>query len=147
MCSTITRSAVSSGRRVAAKNREFYRRYPHNVERIGRIADRLAESDVRLPDGDRLTVRRFQSLGIDFGMKPGYESIHWLIDEAFDSDELSDTFLGQALGLSSYLGNDLDLARSPARPDAATNRRARSRLGAVQPLPAAGRAVYGQYGS
>ncbi|MEU4197639.1 alpha/beta fold hydrolase [Kribbella sp. NPDC026611] len=93
--------------RVAAKNREFYRRYPHNVERVGRIADRLAADDVRLPDGDRLTVRRLQSLGIDFGMKPGYERIHWLLDEAFDGDELSDVFLGQVLGSSSYLGNPL----------------------------------------
>ena len=93
--------------RVAAKNREFYRRYPHNVERVGRIADQLAGSDVRLPDGDRLTVRRFQSLGIDFGMKPGYERIHWLIDEAFDGEELSDTFLSQAMGLSSYSSNPL----------------------------------------
>ncbi|TCC33613.1 alpha/beta fold hydrolase [Kribbella sindirgiensis] len=93
--------------RVAAKNREFYRRYPHNVERVGRIADRLAESDVRLPDGDRLTVRRLQSLGIDFGMKPGYERIHWLIDEAFDGDELSDGFLGHVLGASSYLDGPL----------------------------------------
>jgi pimeloyl-ACP methyl ester carboxylesterase len=88
--------------RVAAKNREFYRRYPHNVERVGAIADRLAASDVRLPDGDRLTVRRFQSLGIDFGMKPGYERMHWLIDEAFDGDELSETFLSQVLARSSY---------------------------------------------
>ncbi|MGW6200534.1 alpha/beta fold hydrolase [Kribbella sp. NPDC055110] len=93
--------------RVAAKNREFYRRYPHNVERVGRIADGLAESDVRLPDGDRLTVRRLQSLGIDFGMKPGYERIHWLIDEAFDGDELSDGFLGQVLASSSYLDGPL----------------------------------------
>ncbi|HZX02751.1 alpha/beta fold hydrolase [Kribbella sp.] len=93
--------------RVAAKNREFYRRYPHNVERVGRIADRLAADDVRLPDGDRLTVRRLQSLGIDFGMQPGYERIHWLLDEAFDGDELSDTFLGQVQAQSSYLGNPL----------------------------------------
>ncbi|WP_371401204.1 alpha/beta hydrolase [Kribbella sp. NBC_00662] len=93
--------------RVEAKNREFYKRYPHNVERVAAIADRLAADDVRLPDGDRLTVRRFQSLGIAFGMKPGYERIHWLIDEAFADDELSDTFLGQALDLSSYLGEPL----------------------------------------
>ena len=53
--------------RVAAKNREFYRRYPHNVDRIAKIADRLAADDVRLPDGDRLTVRRFQSLGSTSG--------------------------------------------------------------------------------
>ncbi len=59
-------------------------------------------SDVRLADGDRLTVRRFQSLGIDFGMKPGFERIHWLVDEAFDGDELSETFLEQVRGLSSY---------------------------------------------
>ncbi|WP_328522049.1 alpha/beta fold hydrolase [Kribbella sp. NBC_00359] len=93
--------------RVAAKNREFYQRYPHNVERVGGIADRLADSDVRLPDGDRLTVRRFQSLGIDFGMKPGYERIHWLLDEAFDGDSLSDTFLDQAMASSSYSSNPL----------------------------------------
>ncbi|MEV5963471.1 alpha/beta fold hydrolase [Kribbella sp. NPDC051952] len=93
--------------RVEAKTRVFYHRFPHNVERVGRIADRLAASDVLLPDGDRLTVRRFQSLGIDFGMKPGYERIHWLLDEAFDGDELSDTFLNQAMGLSSYRSNPL----------------------------------------
>ncbi|WP_328998549.1 alpha/beta hydrolase [Kribbella sp. NBC_00709] len=93
--------------RVEAKNREFYQRYPHNVERVSAIADKLAADDVRLPDGDRLTVRRFQSLGIAFGMKPGYERIHWLIDEALDGDELSDTFLGQALDLSSYLSEPL----------------------------------------
>ncbi|GAB2660272.1 alpha/beta fold hydrolase [Kribbella swartbergensis] len=88
--------------RVAAKNREFYRRYPHNVERVAAIADRLTADDVRLPDGDRLTVRRFQSLGIDFGMKPGYERMHWLVDEAFDSGEFSDTFLSQVMDRSSY---------------------------------------------
>jgi pimeloyl-ACP methyl ester carboxylesterase len=93
--------------RVEAKNREFYKRFPHDVEQVAAIADRLAADDVRLPDGDRLTVRRFQSLGIDFGMKPGYERIHWLIDEAFDGEELSSTFLGQVLGSSSYLGNPL----------------------------------------
>ncbi|WP_427895060.1 alpha/beta fold hydrolase [Kribbella sp. GL6] len=93
--------------RVAAKNREFYKRYPHDVELVGRLADRLAADDVRLPDGDRMTVRRLQSLGIDFGMQPGYERIHWLLDEAFDGDELSDTFLGQVQAQSSYLGNPL----------------------------------------
>lgn len=93
--------------RVEIKNREFYRRYPHNVERVAAIADRLAAGDVRLPDGDLLTVRRFQSLGIDFGMKPGYERIHWLIDEAFAGDELSDTFLSQVMALSTYADGPL----------------------------------------
>jgi proline iminopeptidase len=93
--------------RVEAKNREFYRRYPHQVAQVGRIADRLAEGDVLLPDGDVLTVRRLQSLGIDFGMKPGYERMHWLLDEAFSGGELSATFLHQVLSRTSYSDNPL----------------------------------------
>ncbi|MFC9694891.1 alpha/beta fold hydrolase [Kribbella sp. NPDC056951] len=93
--------------RVAARTQSYYARYPHDVEQIGRIADRLAGDDVRLVDGDRLTVRRFQSIGIDFGMKPGLERIHWLVDEAFDGDELSDTFLEQVRALTSYRSGPL----------------------------------------
>ncbi|MEV4110876.1 alpha/beta fold hydrolase [Nonomuraea sp. NPDC049695] len=90
--------------RVAAKNAEFYRRYPHHVETVARLADRLSHGDVLLPDGDVLTVRRLQSLGIDFGMKPGYERMHWLLDE---SAELPETFLHQVLARSSYADNPL----------------------------------------
>lgn len=93
--------------RVEAKNAEFYRRYPHHVELVGRIADRLAAGDVLLPDGDVLTVRRLQSLGIDFGMKPGYERMHWLLDEALHGDEVTEVFLHQVLARSSYSDNPL----------------------------------------
>ncbi len=67
--------------RVAEKNAAYYRRYPGDAERISRIADYIEANEVRLPDGDRLSVRRFQTIGIDFGMAPGYENIHWLVDE------------------------------------------------------------------
>ncbi|WP_127794648.1 alpha/beta fold hydrolase [Agromyces sp. LHK192] len=95
--------------RTEQKNREFYARYRHHEASVARIADALAASDVRLPDGDRLTVRRFQSLGIDFGMKPGYERMHHLVDEAFDgeSGEFSETFLSQVMARSSYADNPL----------------------------------------
>ncbi|MGR6917389.1 alpha/beta fold hydrolase [[Actinomadura] parvosata] len=95
--------------RVAAKNAEFYRRYPHHAGTTARLADRLAEGDVLLPDGDPLTVRRLQSLGIDFGMKPGYERMHWLLDEARPDDGggLPETFLHQVLARSSYADNPL----------------------------------------
>ena len=93
--------------RVEAKNRQFYRRYPHQVAQVGRIADRLAAGDVLLPNGDVLTVRRFQSLGVDFGMKPGYERMHWLLDEAFSGDELSATFRHQVLTRTAYSDNPL----------------------------------------
>ncbi|MEU6713474.1 alpha/beta fold hydrolase [Nonomuraea sp. NPDC046802] len=90
--------------RVAAKNAAFYRRYPHHAETTARLADRLASGEVLLPDGDVLTVRRLQSLGIDFGMKPGYERMHWLLDEA---EGLPETFLHQVLARSSYADNPL----------------------------------------
>ncbi|MEV6283950.1 alpha/beta fold hydrolase [Kribbella sp. NPDC051770] len=93
--------------RTAAKNREFYARYPHHVDTMARIADKLTADDVRLPDGDRLTVRRFQTLGIDYGMKPGFERMHYLVDEAFAGDELSDTFLAQVWARSSYADDPL----------------------------------------
>jgi proline iminopeptidase len=96
--------------RVAAKNREFYKRYPADRDRIARIADRIAEGDVRLPDGDCLTVRRFQTIGIDFGMAPGYENVHWLVDEAFADPEetrFSDAFLGAVMSLTSYDSNPM----------------------------------------
>src|SRR5690606_4817749 len=35
--------------RVLAKNAEFYARYPHHVDTVAKIADRLAEGDVTLP--------------------------------------------------------------------------------------------------
>ncbi len=69
--------------RVAAKNAAFQQRYPHDIERVARVADLLADGGVHLPDGDVLTVRRLQTLGLDFGMEPGYERVHWLFDEAF----------------------------------------------------------------
>ncbi|WP_406103806.1 alpha/beta fold hydrolase [Micromonospora globbae] len=93
--------------RVEAKNRAFQRRYPHQVAQVDRIADRLAGGDVRLPDGDVLTVRRFQSLGLDLGMAPGAERLHWLVDEAFCGDELSATFLHEVLARTSYADNPL----------------------------------------
>ena len=93
--------------RAEAKNELFYRRYPQHVAHVARIADRLSEGDVRLPDGDVLTVRRLQSLGIDFGMKPGHERLHWLLDEAFNGDELSAAFLYEVLARTSYSDNPL----------------------------------------
>lgn len=94
--------------RVAAKNAEFYRRFPADVRRVARIADHLQQNDVRLPDGDRLTVHRFQTVGLDLGMLPGYERLHWLVEEAFiRPDRLSEGFLSSVLARTSSAGNPL----------------------------------------
>ncbi|GAB3533225.1 alpha/beta fold hydrolase [Arthrobacter tecti] len=95
--------------RTEAKNRLFYERFPGDLEVTSRIADRLQAGGVLLSDGDELTVRRFQTLGMDFGMKPGFERLHWLLDEALSSGdgEISDTFLAQVHARTSYADSPL----------------------------------------
>lgn len=94
--------------RVADKTAEFYRRYPQDADVIARVVDVIENSDVRLPSGDRLSARRLQTLGIDFGMKPGFERMHWLFDEAFSSSgRLSDHFLAEVDAHTQYWGGPL----------------------------------------
>lgn len=94
--------------RMIEKNRIFRERTPHLTGRVARIADLLEAEDVRLTDGDRLTVRRFQTLGMGFGMGPGYDRVHWVLDEAFADEaetRLSDTFV-DAVGTGSAFATD-----------------------------------------
>jgi pimeloyl-ACP methyl ester carboxylesterase len=70
-------------RRVIDKNRLYYERYPDDIEHAMEIVDFLASHDVNLPGGDRLSSRRFQQLGITFGMSNGSERVHYLLEEAF----------------------------------------------------------------
>jgi len=69
--------------RVAARNRLYFERYPQDIERVREIARHLRANDVRMPGGGRLTVERFQQLGLQFGMSDGFEMIHYLVEEAF----------------------------------------------------------------
>jgi len=84
--------------RVAAKNAEYYREFPEDAAVVRRIADRLAAEDVRLPDGDRLTVDRFRFLGNSFGMSYGFAQLHWLLDEPF-----SDFFSYEVMRLTAFI--------------------------------------------
>jgi pimeloyl-ACP methyl ester carboxylesterase len=93
--------------RVADKNAEFYARYPEDVGVVRRIADHLASQEVLLPDGDRLTTKRFRRLGSGFGMSYGYEQLHWLLDEAWHGDELSDVFLHQVQAETGHVDGPL----------------------------------------
>jgi pimeloyl-ACP methyl ester carboxylesterase len=113
--------------RVAAKTARYYQRYPDDRATIGALADFIKGNDVILPDGNRLSVRRLQTLGIDFGMAPGFENVHWMIDEAFASparDRLSATFLAQVMQATSYDANPLFMVLQEsiyASGDGATN--------------------------
>lgn len=125
--------------RAAAKTGRFYARYPHAAARIGRVADLLDAEDVRLPDGDRLTARRLQMLGMDFGMSPGFENVHFVFDEAFaDTAEqhLSTSFLASVAALTSLDHNPLYAVLQEciyAQGEAATDWAA-ERVGAAHPV-------------
>ncbi len=83
--------------------------------RLGVIAGMAAHGFPLMPNGDPLTVERFQCLGSDFGMKPSFERMHWIIDHAFvDGDgaltcdaSVSDSFLMRAFERTNTRTNPL----------------------------------------
>ncbi|MGV9277295.1 alpha/beta fold hydrolase [Streptomyces griseosporeus] len=97
--------------RVERKVAAHYARYPQDVERARRIADHLLGHEVTLPNGYRLTVEAFQSLGILLGGAEGSHRLHYLLEDAFvrtpGGHELSDAFQEEVQGLLSYAGHPL----------------------------------------
>jgi pimeloyl-ACP methyl ester carboxylesterase len=92
---------------VAAKNAAHYERYPEDLERARLIAQHLASHDVRLPDGAPLSVPAFQSLGNMLGSGTGSHELHYLLEDPFAGDELSDAFLYKVQARTSFAGTPL----------------------------------------
>lgn len=92
--------------RVMAKNQEYFARYPQDQDHARKIVAHLGTHDVHLPDGSRLTPERFLQLGMSFGMGDGFETVHYLLEEAFvdgaTERELSDSFLFGVFGALSF---------------------------------------------
>lgn len=93
--------------RVRDKLRNFYARYPDDARKVHRIAEHLAATEVLLPDGDLLTVRRFKTLGMSLGLGDGFERLHWLLDEAWTGGRLADAFLYDVMNATGFVGNPL----------------------------------------
>ncbi|GIF40974.1 alpha/beta fold hydrolase [Actinoplanes xinjiangensis] len=79
--------------RVLAHNERYFARYPEDEAIARRVVDALGEQDARLPAGDRLTPRRFQTLGIHLGSNARFDLLHHLLEEAFVGGDLSELFL------------------------------------------------------
>ncbi|MEE1772566.1 OPT/YSL family transporter [Streptomyces sp. JV185] len=83
--------------RTLAHNERYFARYPGDQPLADAVAAHLEAEDVRMPTGERLTVRRFQTLGITFGTSAKFDSLHYLLETAFTEGahgpELTDTFL------------------------------------------------------
>ncbi|MBA9049795.1 MULTISPECIES: alpha/beta fold hydrolase [Streptomyces] len=97
--------------RIERKVTAHYARYPQDIERARRIADHLLTHDVVLPNGYRLTVEAFQSLGLMLGSGDGSHRLHHLLADAFvrtpAGPELADAFQEQVQSLLSFAGHPL----------------------------------------
>lgn len=98
-------------RRVAARNAEYFDSYPEDRAAVSRIARHLRGTEEQLPDGERLTVERFQMVGSFLGGNTRVDTLHYLLEDAFvatpDGERLSDTFLEQVRGIVSRAANPL----------------------------------------
>ncbi len=92
---------------VAAKNAAHYERYPDDVAQARRIAAYLLSKEVLLPSGAPLTAEAFQSLGKCLGMSTGSDHLHYLLEDAFDGDEVSDTFRYRVHAELTFAGGPL----------------------------------------
>ncbi|KAJ1734719.1 hypothetical protein LPJ61_000921 [Coemansia biformis] len=70
---------MATYRRVIARNKQYYDKFPRDVARVRAIVKHLNENDVALPDGGRLSPRRFQQLGLQFGFTGGFDSVHRVV--------------------------------------------------------------------
>lgn len=68
--------------RTAERNRWYYARFPEDIGRVHRIAQHLAKhGPVPLPSGGRLSVERFQQLGLAFGGNGGTLLVHQVVTQ------------------------------------------------------------------
>ncbi|KAF9082927.1 hypothetical protein BGX29_005213 [Mortierella sp. GBA35] len=76
---------------------QYYKRFPADIKRVKKIMKHLATNEVKLPNGGILTPRKFQQLGMKFGLSGGMDSVHQLCLKAFvtiqGKEEISSTFL------------------------------------------------------
>jgi pimeloyl-ACP methyl ester carboxylesterase len=128
-------------RTVAGKNAAHYERYPDDVEQARLVAGYLADHDVRRPDGAPLSVQAFQSAGRMLGMSGGSHALHYLLENPFADDELSDAFLYAVMHELSFNAGPLyALLHEPAYAQGCAPRwsaqRIRAEFGEFDPGPA-----------
>jgi pimeloyl-ACP methyl ester carboxylesterase len=93
--------------RMRARSLAHYARYPGDVAQARKVARVLADGEVTLPDGARLTVEAFQSLGGMLGQSAGSDELHYLLEGALAGGQLADSFLHDVYGRLSFANGPL----------------------------------------
>lgn len=65
------------------RHERFYREYPWAENRIREICSHLDSSAELLPTGERLSSRRFRTIGIELGRGDGFHNLAYLLEEPF----------------------------------------------------------------
>jgi len=108
---TVDEIYTKTYKQVIIENKRYYERYPQDRNKLREIATYLRTNDVRLPSGDPLSVRKFQLLGINFGISTGFTTIHNLVETAFvegqNGKELSYLFLKNVEGMIGFDTNPI----------------------------------------
>ena len=94
-------------KRVMDKNRMFYKNFPKAKLNAKKIADYLDQNTVHLPNGDLLSVKRFQQLGLNLGFSDGMAILNYLFERAFINGRVSNFFLKQLFTLQTFDTNPL----------------------------------------
>jgi pimeloyl-ACP methyl ester carboxylesterase len=92
---------------VAAKNAAHYERYPDDIAQARKIAAYLLRKEVLLPSGAPLTAEAFQALGNCLGASTGSHDLHYLLEDAFVGDEISDPFRYRAEAMLTFAAGPL----------------------------------------
>ena len=69
--------------KLTARQEEFFRQVPWANQRIREIAHHLSTTEELLPTGERLSARRFRTIGIGLGRGDGYFDLAYLLEEPF----------------------------------------------------------------
>ncbi|KAF9427430.1 hypothetical protein BGZ94_004918 [Podila epigama] len=85
----------------------YYKRFPMDIKRVKKIMKHLATHEVRMPDGGILTPRKFQQLGMKFGLSGGMDRVHSLCLQAFvqvgGKEEISSLFLDEIAASQDHI--------------------------------------------
>ncbi|MDO5030834.1 MAG: alpha/beta fold hydrolase [Corynebacterium sp.] len=69
--------------KLRTRHQRFYREYPWAENRIREICAHLDASAEYLPTGERLSSRRFRTIGIELGRSDGFHNLAYLLEEPF----------------------------------------------------------------
>jgi len=88
--------------RVKQKNELFFSIFPEAENNANAIANVIRDTNPVLPNGDTLTVERFQLLGLQLGFSDGFATLNFLMENAIQQEKLTYSFLKGLLGLQAF---------------------------------------------